>query len=132
MKRILFAVLFLLIVIQFAWVPMLNASQAKPNHEPLLALLFGVIIPGGAQFYNGDTHQAIMDFLIVLALYIVTVIIITILPILFIIWVIPWLVGVYFAWQGYQKAIKIRDGTAMKFGKIKLADLRVKNKAYAF
>ena len=132
MKRILFAVLFLLIIVQFAWVPVLNASQPKPNHEPLLALLFGLIIPGGGQFYNGDTHQAIMDLVIVVALYIVVGILSFFIPLFFFIWIIPWFVWLYFAWQGYQKAIKIRDGTAMKFGKMKLADLRIKNKAYAF
>ena len=132
MKRIFLAVLFLLIVVQFAWVPVLNASQAKPAHEPILALIFGLIIPGGAQFYNGDTHQAIMDLLIVVALYIAVAIVSVLLPILFIIWFIPWFVWLYFAWKGYQKAIKIRDGTALKFTKMKLADVRIKNKAYAF
>ncbi|MCK4545680.1 hypothetical protein KAU43_09080 [candidate division WOR-3 bacterium] len=132
MKRVIFAVLFLLIVFQFSFIPNLNASKPKPDHEPMFALIFGLIIPGGAQFYNGDIQQAIMNFLIVVGLCIALIIIGFFVPFLFFISWIPWLLGLYFMWQGYQKAIKIRDGTVMRLDRTKLADLRLNNKAYAF
>jgi len=132
MKRVILAVLFLLIVFQFSIIPNLNASKPKPDHEPMFALLFGLIVPGGAQFYNGDTQQAIMNFLIVVGLIIALIIIGHFVPFLYFITWIPWLLGLYFMWQGYQKAIKIHDGTVMRLDRTKLADLRLNNKAYAF
>ena len=132
MKRVIFAVLFLLIVLQFSFIPNLNASKPKPGHEPMFALLFGFIVPGGAQFYNGDVHQAIMNFLIVIGLCIALVIIGFFVPFFYFVSWLPWLLGLYFMWQGYQKAIKIHEGTVMRLDRPKLADLRLNNKAYAF
>ncbi|HID93974.1 MAG TPA: hypothetical protein EYP60_07745 [bacterium (Candidatus Stahlbacteria)] len=139
MKRLLVCLVVTLLVAQAILVPIANAQeetkeeqvQPKPEHEPMLALLFGLIIPGGAQFYNGDTNEAIKAFAITVGTAIAWTCLSVILSaagVGFILWLfpiyfVPW---VWYAYQGYLKAQKIQAGTVMNLYQMESTSLTTK------
>jgi len=126
-KRFIPYLVIAVLLSQAVLVPIANAQeetkkeqvQPKPEHEPMLALLFGLIIPGGAQFYNGDQDEAIKAFAITVGIALAWTCLTVILSVttgvgailwLFPIYLVPW---VWYAYQGYLKAQKIQAGTVM-------------------
>jgi hypothetical protein len=128
-KKFIPYVITAILVSQAVIVPIANAQeeetkkeevQPKPEHNPMLALLFGLIIPGGAQFYNGNTDAAIKAFAITVGTALAWTCIAFVLSFtgiglvlwFFPIYLIPW---IWYAYQGYLTAQKIQAGTAMNF-----------------
>ena len=93
----------------------------------------GLIIPGGAQFYNGDSDAAIKAFAITLiawigyygAVCLLSFVTAGIASVLFIL-PLPWVLQLWYAYQGYLDAQKIQAGTSMNFYPVEGSTLTIK------